>query len=138
MAVKPAQYAKLLQSGKIIPKTWSLTPLKVISDIVILNSQAIGDTIPIGVPLPKGARFLNAILVSSVSLGSSKIGLGFQDDLDDLRIYATITSADVTRFSAATSNNPDPLTQEKHVLLSTTIAALPAEGHLLVHLFYVV
>ena len=137
MAVKPATIAKIRQSGQLLQSTWGLTPLKVISDIVTLNSQAVGDTIPIGVPIPKGARFLYAVLITSVSLGSSKIALGFQDDPDDFRIHAALTNSDTPQFSSATSDDTQPLSQDKQVLLSLTVAALPADGHLLVHLFYV-
>ena len=137
MTVKPAQYAKLHQNKTLLPAVWGLCGLRVVSDIVTLKSQAVGDTIPIGIPLPEGARFLYGVLVSSVSLGSSKVALGFEDDPDDLRVHATLTNAEAPQFFAATSDDTQPLTQTKQVILSLTTAALPVSGRLLVHLFYV-
>ena len=137
MAVKPAKYAQIYASGSLVPSVWGGGNVRVISDIITLKSQAIDDTIPLGVPLPKGARILYGMLVSSKSLGSSKFKIGFQDDPDDLRSSVNFSRAETPQFFAELSDDPDPILQDKQLILDVDNANFPSSGTLLFHLFYV-
>ena len=137
MAVKPAKYAKIHASNSLVPSVWGRGTVRVISDVITLSSQAIDDTIPLGVPLPKGARLLYGMLVSSKSLGSSKFKIGFDDDPDDLRSSVNFARAETPQFFAEFTDDTDPLSTEKQIILNVDNAAFPDSGTLVFHIFYV-
>ena len=137
MAVKPAKYAQIYLSGSLVPSVWGRGTVRVISDVITLAGQAIDDTIPVGAPLPKGARLLYGMIVSSKSLGSSKFKVGFEDDPDDLRSSVNFTRSETPQFFAELSDDSEPLDTEKQIVLDVDNAAFPDSGILLFHLFYV-
>lgn len=111
--------------------------LRIFNEKVALASQTTSDTIQVA-RLPKGARVLFGILVSSISLGSSTVAIGVTGTVGKYRAAATFTAVDVPTLFGVTANVGEPLANEETVIITIGAATLPASGTLRVMMVYTV
>lgn len=89
--------------------------------------------------LPAGATFAYGVLTTSVSLGTAQIQVGTTGTLGKYRAAAVFTAVDApTLFGpAAQVGAADPaLAADEPILVTPTVAALPASGTLVVDIYY--
>ena len=135
MAQTSAYYAQQYSKGNLIPSIYAHGRVRILSDIITLKSQASGDTILIGPPLPRGTRLIIGMLLASRSLGSATIKIGTQDDPDDYRSAQTLTNTNPSWFALLTDDTTS-LTKSQQIILTIGNAAFPNSGTLLVNLLY--
>jgi len=102
---------------------------------VTLASQPTADIVEVA-RLPKGARVLYGLLVSTVSLGSSTLAIGITGTTGKYRAAATFTAADTPTLFGPAASLGEALTAEEIVFLTIAAAPLPASGTLRVLIFY--
>ena len=137
MAEKPAQYASEEAKGKLAPAIFRHGRMRVLSDVISLDSQAVDDTIPIG-KLPSGARVTHGMITTGMSLGSSRPVVGTAADDDVFASSLTVTSTTAPVFFANGALGKEALTAETEVIVTVKTAAFPSSGTAVVTLFYVV
>lgn len=94
-------------------------------------------TVPIRLPI--GARVLTCFLNASVTMGASaQLAIGIAGATGKYRAAAVYTTADTLTFVSLNAATGVALTAEEQILLTTTVAALPASGRLLIGFLYVV
>lgn len=103
--------------------------LRVFNEEVLLGSQPIADIIRIG-KLPKGARFIEGTLTSTVSLGTSTLSIGIVGTVTKYRAAAVHTTVDQPVLFGATAAVGLELAAEETILATIGTAALPASGTL--------
>lgn len=111
--------------------------LRIFNEKVALAGQTTSDTIQVA-KLPRGARVLFGVLVSTVSLGSSTIAIGVNGTAGKYRAAGVFTIADAPTFFGAAANVGEALTAEETVIITIGAAALPGAGTLRVMMVYTV
>jgi hypothetical protein len=111
--------------------------LRVFNEKITLAGQTTADTIQVA-KLPRGARVLFGILVTSVSLGSSTIAIGVTGTAAKYRAAATFGTADAPTLFGVAANVGEPLANEETVFITIGTAALPGSGTLRVMMVYTV
>lgn len=95
-------------------------------------------TYELGAKIPKGARILRISLNTSVTFGASaQIAIGITGTTGKYRAAATFTTADQWVALALNSVTGVELTAEEQLLMTVTVASLPASGKLLVLVEYI-
>ncbi len=98
--------------------------------------QTTSDTLVIG-DLPAGATFAYGVLNSNLSLGSSTLAIGTSNNTNKYRRAATFTDTDTpTVFGNMAPVVADPLAATERVIGTIAVAAFPANGTLVVDLYY--
>lgn len=100
-----------------------------------LAAQASGDVVKL-FKVPAGYSFITGILNGSVSLGTSTIKIGTEDDDDKYRASATHTATAPTLFGAQTAFVEGGNEAEEEIKLTVGTAALPASGKLIVDMLF--
>ena len=136
MAVKRAKYSDKEAKDKLVASIWRGGRVRVLSDVITLASQALSDTIPIG-KLPKGARILHGFALTSVSLGSARLDVGWSADGDALADGISITSTTTPTFFSKAKESDAALAEETEIIVDVQSGSLPSSGTLVVSLFYV-
>jgi len=103
--------------------------LRVFNEEVLLASQPIADIIRVG-KLPKGARFIEGSLISTVSLGTATLKIGSTTSDAKYRAAAVHTTVDQPVLFGATAAVGVELAAEETVIATIGTAALPASGTL--------
>lgn len=94
-------------------------------------------TVPI--VLPRGARVVCAFMNASATMGASaQIALGISGATGKYRAAATYTSADTLSLFALNAATGAVLTAAEQILMTVSVAALPASGRLLIGFLYVI
>ena len=102
---------------------------------VTLASQPTADIVEVA-RLPKGARVLYGLLVSTVSLGASTLAIGVSGTTGKYRAATTFTTIDTPILFGPAASLGEPLATEEIVFLTIAAAPLPASGTLRVLIFY--
>src|SRR5262245_31936282 len=111
--------------------------LRVFNEKIVLAGQTTADTIQVA-KLPRGARVLYGILVSTVSLGSSTIAIGVSGTAGKYRAATAFASADTPTLFGVASSVGEPLANEETVIITIGAATLPGSGTLRVMMVYTV
>jgi hypothetical protein len=111
--------------------------LRIFNEKITLAGQTTADTIQVA-KLPRGARVLFGVLVSTVSLGSSTIAIGVSGTAGKYRAASVFASADAPTFFGVAANVGEPLTAEETVIITIGAASLPGAGTLRVMMVYTV
>lgn len=132
------QMANLLSTPIVYPDVGDVGGrLRVFNEKITMASQASGDIIRCG-KLPKGARLLFGILVTSATLGTATIKLGSTASDAKYRAAATFTTADTPTFFGLAANVGEELAAEETLILTIGTAALPSSGTLRVIWVYTI
>lgn len=111
--------------------------LRIFNEKVTLAGQTTADTIQVA-KLPRGARVLFGILVSTVSLGSSTIAIGVGGTPGKYRAAGAFASADTPTFFGVAANVGEAVASEETVIVTIGAATLPGSGTLRVMMVYTV
>jgi hypothetical protein len=111
--------------------------LRIFNEKVTLASQTTADTVQVA-NLPRGARVLFGILVSTVSLGSSTIAIGVSGTAGKYRTAGAFTTVDAPTLFGAAASVGEPLATEEMVIITIGAATLPSSGTLRVMMIYTV
>lgn len=84
----------------------------------------------IGPLIPAGAVPLLGILTTTVSLGTAQIAIGITGTTGKYRAAAVFTATDTPTLFGVASNMGQALTAAEQLLMTVTVAALPASGTL--------
>lgn len=96
-------------------------------------------TYTVPVRLPRGARVLTMFLNASVTMGASaQIAIGIAGATGKYRAAATYTTADTLTLVSLNAATGVALAAEEQIIMTTTVAALPASGRLLIGFIYVI
>ena len=109
--------------------------LRVFSETITLATQTTADTIEVA-RLPKGARVLYGVLVTTVILGTSTVAIGIAGTTGKYRTAATFTTADAPTLFGNTSVLGTALAAEEIVFITIGTASLPGSGTLRVMMVY--
>lgn len=110
--------------------------VRVFNERVNLAAQASGSALPVG-QLPAGAIPLFGVLITDTTLGTAQISIGTATAAAKYRAAGTLTTVDAPVFFGIGAAVGESLAAGERVLLTTSVAALPASGVLRVYLFYV-
>ena len=100
-----------------------------------LASDAAG-TYPIGVPLRAGIVPIRFFLTATVSLGTTQIAIGIAGATGKYRAAAVFTAVETPTPFGLVAACGIPLAAAEQLLMTTTVAALPASGTLMIDLEY--
>ena len=103
---------------------------------IVLASQAIGDTVVVGL-IPAGYVFAGCEVSTDTSLGTATIALGTAALANKYANASTLTALNAQALIGNVAQlMAGPLTAQETVLLTVAVAALPAAGNLLVDLYF--
>jgi hypothetical protein len=111
--------------------------VRVFNETVTLASQTTSDTIEVA-KLPKGARVLYGMLISTVSLGTATVAVGISGTTGKYRAAATFSATDTPTLFGVAANVGQALAAEEIVFITIGTASLPSSGTLRVMMFYTV
>ncbi len=110
--------------------------VRVFNEQITLAAEVAGTAIPVAI-LPQGCVPLFGLVTTSVTLGTAQFSIGVQGSVAKYRAAAVLTTVDAPQLFGVTAGIGDPLAATERVLLTTSVATLPASGTLRVQIFYV-
>lgn len=110
--------------------------VRIFSEEITLNSQGSGEEVALGT-LPDGAVVRAVELLTDTSLGSAKIEVGVSGDADKYLPAQTFTSTDTPTRTVDATNAWTPAEDNEDLILTTSVAALPSSGKLVVAVEYI-
>lgn len=111
-----------------------LNPQKMIESVTY-TAQASGASIGVGF-LRKGVRVSSIRLNTSVTLATAQIAVGIVGATGKYRAAAVFTAADAWEDNALNAAVHVVLAADETILITTTVAALPASGTLKIEIEY--
>ncbi len=135
--VNAASAAAANAAAALIPVSLQGGKVRVALAEFTCQSDAAG-TYTVPIRLPAGARVLTCFLNASVTMGASaQIAIGIAGATGKYRAAATYTTADTLTLVTLNAATGVALAAEEQILMTTTVAALPASGRLLIGFLYV-
>lgn len=127
---------ELMDSGKLADGFYTDGTVHRVRATIDLSSQPTGKITLCEVP--KGALFIYGLLNSSVSLGTSTISIGDEYTADLIKAAGTFTSADTPVLFGKNKAVVEKFEGKTNLYMTVGTAALPAEGTLVVDMFFAV
>ena len=136
MAENKSVEKELMDSGKIADGFYTDGNVHRVRATINLNSQETGKILLC--EMPKGSLFIYGLLNTSVSLGTSTVAIGDEYTADLIKSAATLTTADTPVLFGKNKAVTEKLEKNTDLYMTVGTAALPAEGTLVVDLFFAV
>lgn len=134
MANTLAEQMTLLAAGTTPAPGFVGGTLRVFNEQVTLASQPAADTIEVA-KLPKGAIPLYGVIVPSVTLATAQLAIGITGTPAKYRAAGVLTALTPEMFGAS-GGIGEALSAEETVIITTSVAALPASGTVRVIIVY--
>jgi hypothetical protein len=101
-----------------------------------LASDATG-TYQVPIRLPRGGIFLRGGLLTSVTLGTAQVAIGIVGATGKYRAAAVLTATEAWQDFSLSATVGQVLAAEEQIIMTTTVAALPAAGRLFVRMEWI-
>ncbi len=143
MATQNMDNAAINALNRLIPSKDSYGNLRVVYDQITMAAALLnGDVLNIAAPIPALSRFLFGYLLTTATLATSQLTVGFSPvdgsaaDPNAYRLAAILTTIDVPQLFGHTAGIQTPLAVESQLDMTISVANLPAAGELSVYLFF--
>lgn len=127
---------ELMDSGKLADGFYTDGTVHRVRATIELNAQPQGKILLC--EMPKDSLFIYGLLNTSVSLGTSTVAIGDEYTADLIKAAGTLTSADTPVLFGKNKPVNEKLEANTNLYLTVGAAALPADGTLVVDMFFAV
>lgn len=125
---------ELMDSGKLANGFYTDGDVRRVRATIELSAQEEGKILLC--EMPKDSVFIFGLLNTSVSLGATTLAIGDEYTADAIKAAGTLTSADTPVLFGKNKATTTRFEDNTNLYLTTAAAALPADGTLVIDLFF--